>query len=144
MYVCDTDHFPLVITRISGAVSEDDCQQMEATLRLTMARNAPYVGLYIARDAERPGAEMRRRLAAVAKAGDGQRCLANAIVVANSLMAGALRAIRWLKPAAYPERAFTSTNDALAWLTAMAAEAGLKLSAEGLAAGARLDPDSPR
>ena len=119
MYAFVTDHFPLLIARVGGTLTDADFAKMEESIRWTRARDAPYVSLYLARESERPSATMRARLAEIAGGGRG-RCEANAIIVSNVVVAGALKAIRWVQPAPYPERAFTSTVEAVAWLSEMA------------------------
>ena len=131
MYAFVTDHFPLLIARVGGAITDADFAQMEESIRWTRARDAPYVSLYLARESERPSATTRARLAEIAGGGRG-RCEANAIIVSNVVVAGALKAIRWVQPAPYPERPFTSTVEAVGWLSEIARAAGIALPKNAL------------
>ncbi|MCA9533268.1 MAG: hypothetical protein KC593_06310 [Myxococcales bacterium] len=82
-------------------------------------RGERYTLLFDARGAKPLGAQQRKLLAdaSVPTAPYAARnCAGSAIVVSNMVLAGIVTALHWLKPTDYPEKVFSSLEEAEAWL----------------------------
>lgn len=82
-------------------------------------RGERYTLLIDGRHARPLGARQRKLLADAAlptAAAAARNCAGSAIVVSNAVLAGIVTALQWIKPSGYPERAFSSFEDAEAWL----------------------------
>ena len=82
-------------------------------------RGERYTLLFDGRGAKPLGAQQRKLLAdaSVPTAPYAARnCAGSAIVVSNMVLAGIVTALHWLKPTDYPEKVFSSLEEAEAWL----------------------------
>ena len=102
----------------AGAVSDAEFQRAVERLSSYIDRGEHYVIIHDARRAARPSPKQR------AFAADQQKLTADsaarwllgaAVVVSNPLTAGVVRAINWLSPPTYPQRVFSSLDEAEAW-----------------------------
>ena len=133
-----------MVVQLHGSLNDADLQRMEDGANIKFV--APYVLVTLARTADRPDSTVRRRVAEFTKRASNPQLFANAVILPNALVAGALTAIRWLSPAAYDERAFSTLDDGLAWLTGAMERRGLEMPAAGVAMARHWDanPDEPR
>lgn len=91
-----------------------------ARLGAIAQRGVRYTLLFDARGAKPLGAQQRKLLAdaSLPTAADAARnCAGSAIVVSNMVLAGIVTALHWLKPTDYPEKVFSTLDEAEAWLS---------------------------
>jgi len=110
-------HVRCVISDI--AVSDEALLRTVSVLGDLAKRGERYTLLVDGRHA-RPLSARQRKLLADASlptaAASARHCAGSAIVVSNAVLVGIITALQWIKPAGYPEKVFTSFQEAEAWL----------------------------
>ncbi len=139
MYVFERTQFPLCISLVSGTVTDVDTRRMADAIDWMGRQTAPYLTLSLTHDIARIDSALRKRIAELAGRNKGDDCLASAIVVDSAIVAGALRAIRWLTPAPHVERHFSDAGTAVAWLAELGRTRGAILTPATCAAALALD-----
>ena len=141
MFSADSTCFPFVVNTWAGAITEADLSARIAWQHEIRGRAADWVTLSDLRVLERPDGAMRKRIADVMKQLDvlpGSQMRATAVVFKSPLIAGALRAVRWVAPQQKPEAYLTGPEDALRWLQRTAREVGITVPPEASDLAARL------
>lgn len=115
----DESRWPKVrITWPSTVVDDAEFERVIDRISALTARREHYVIIHDARHAVRATPKQRAYAAAAQEktADDAAHYLVgSAIVVSNPLVAGVVRAINWIAPPTYPQRIFSSLEDAEVW-----------------------------
>ncbi len=118
----DLSAWPRVRAKVSDVPVTDAALMRTVEVLGDVARRGErYTLLIDARGAKTLGAHQRKLLAdaSLPTAPHAARnCAGSAIVVSNALMAGIVTALHWVKPTDYPEKAFSSVEEAESWLNA--------------------------
>jgi hypothetical protein len=116
----DETRWPRVyVTWPNAALADEDFERAVEKLSGFVARGEPYVVIHDARMAVRPSPSQRAFAAAHQERGAKEAALwlrGSAVVASNPLIAGVMRAINWIAPPTYPQRTFTSLEDAETWV----------------------------
>ena len=118
--VIDESRWPkVIITWPKGEIDDEEFQRAVKHISELTARREHYVIVHDARLASRPSPKQRAFAAAEQQRtaeGAAEYLVGSAVVVSNALAAGAIRAINWISPPAYPQRVFSSLEEAHAWV----------------------------
>lgn len=142
MYSGDLRFFPLVLQRMSGAMTDATLDALRTSYAEVHARQQPFVALMDSRGSVRPNSVMRAKLADYVKETLPQAKLfmvASAVVVDHPLIAGVMTAVRWAVPSPRPEKYHWSSTAALDWLEPLARERGITITADMRAHLAAID-----
>lgn len=119
MFHVDDSCFPFVVDTWSGVVTDADLVAREQWQHERAPRGEHWVTLADCRALQLPDGEVRRRIAEGMKRLDalpGAKMRATAFVFSNPVLAGTMRAIRWLVPRQKPEAYVTTPVEGLDWL----------------------------
>jgi hypothetical protein len=117
----DDSRWPLVVaTWPAEQLSDEAFQEMLDHMGTFNLRREPYAVIHDARKATRPTPK-QRAAAAARQAQDApltrRYIKAMALVVSSPLLAGVVTAITWIAPPPFPQKVFSSVEDAEAWVT---------------------------
>lgn len=147
MFCADDSCFPFVVNTWSGVISDDDLADRTAWQDEVVKRGQNWVTLSDCRALVRPDGDGRRRIAETMNrlnARVGPQMVATAFVFESSLVANALKAIRWTAPAPIKETYVSRVGDGYAWLKKQAARVDVVVPAEAAALVQRLIDDGPQ
>jgi hypothetical protein len=118
-FVMITEHWPVVLTRVTGDLSDADCTALCEQWRTIFAKQETVVCITDAREARnRPSPKQRAMFAELGAALDAQirkHSLGHATVVENALIRSVMTAVGWLYKPPVPQPFFTTMDDAWAW-----------------------------
>lgn len=116
----DDRGWPRVRCVVADVTVSDEALLRSVKVLGDIARRGERYTLLIDGRQARPLSARQRKLLAEASlptASDAARnCAGSAIVVSNAVLVGIITALQWIKPADYPEKVFTSFEEAEAWL----------------------------
>jgi len=135
-FATDTSHWPLVV--LHGAtrrVTNEELEEFVAGQKEMLARGERYVEICDTRGITMVPAGQRRLLADFAKSTHPEAsklCMGLAVVVPSPIIKGGMTAVLWMFSPSYPVRAFTTLEEAGAFLVERAESAGLVLPPDAL------------
>ena len=116
----DESDWPRVRIHIANtAVPDEALLRSVHQLGAIAKRGERYTLIFDGRGAKPLGAQQRKLLADASLPTApyaARNCAGSAIVVNNVVLAGIVTALHWLKPTDYPEKVFSTMEDAEAWL----------------------------
>jgi len=135
-FATDTSRWPLVVMRAATRrVTDEELEAFVAGQREMLARGDRFVEICDTRGITMVHAGQRRLLADFAKDTHpeaSKHCAGLAVVVQSPIIQGGMTAILWMFRPSYPVRAFTTLEEAGAFLQERANSAGLVLPPDAL------------
>jgi hypothetical protein len=129
----DTRHLPLLISRFPSTWDERELNDYFAAFVALHDRGRPFVHISDISLAENMTKAGMRKKAGDFMAAERERsaklCKGAVQVAPGAIVRGAITAIQWVTPPPYPHAVVASWDEALPWVKARAAEAGLTLPA---------------
>lgn len=115
----DESRFPLVMVKYRGAVTDAEFDSYLSTITAFIERGRRFGAVLDTRHASAASATQRRRQAMWLREHQAELpalCLGCAFVVTSPIMRGALTAIFWIQPLAFPYVICAGLHDAVSWV----------------------------
>jgi hypothetical protein len=132
-FVIDESAFPLVFINVSEGAEVAQLEEFFAAYERMLARNEPFANVTdVSRVRSRPNALVRQRLAEWTRSIESRvvrLSKADARIVNNALIRGAMTAIGWLHQHPVKQEWFSNREEAVAWAIERLEDAGVDIPA---------------